>query len=61
MVLSWLAMAAALATVLSTAELSRRVTEGERTEQLTLQRQLLAATQALADEVRRLRAALEGR
>ena len=41
--------------------MTRRVAEAERTEQLTLQRQQLAATQALANEVRRLREALEAR
>jgi hypothetical protein len=61
MVLLSLALTAALAVVLSTAELSRRVTEAERVEQLTLQRQQLEAMQGLANEVRRLREVLEGR
>lgn len=61
MVLSWLVAAMAVVMFMDTAEQSRRVKEAERIEQLTLQRQQLQATQALVDEVRRLREALEGR
>jgi hypothetical protein len=48
--LSWLAIGAALATLLVTAEVARRVAEVERAEQLKLQRQQAETLQRLADE-----------
>jgi hypothetical protein len=61
MVLLWLAIAMALVVFMGTAEITRRVGEAERTEQRTLEREQLAATRALVEEVQRLRQLLEDR
>lgn len=61
MVLSSLAIAMTLVMLMGSAELTRRVAEADRAAERTHQRQQLAATQALVEEVRRLRETLEGR
>ena len=61
MVLSWLAVFMAVVVLIDSAEVRRRVAEAERAETRQLQRQQLEATQALVDEVRRLRKTLEER